>query len=67
MTTAQAERVRAEWSRIAGEAIDVEEVTGTIYGFGSELATLRLYRKFSGSTQGWSGNLRTWYFTPSGV
>jgi len=51
MTTTQNQisRIAQDWSKIAKEPVKVENVSGTIYGFCSEIAALRLankYRKF---------------------
>jgi hypothetical protein len=56
-----------EWSEIAGESVTIEmtNTSNPIYAFGSELAVLRLYRKWGGNdlcTVGYSPNLRAWYF-----
>ena len=64
-TNQQIARLQADWSNIAGEQVKVEEITGTFYGFASELGTLRLYRKYQGAdntTQGYSTNMSTFYF-----
>ena len=50
---------------IAGESIEVEFKDGTFYVFGSELATLRLWMKYTGSVharQAYSVNLGTYFF-----
>lgn len=58
-------RVKKDWSIMAGEKIDVNQINNTLYGFGSELATLRLlkaYRYADKARQGYSENLGTFYF-----
>jgi hypothetical protein len=62
-TPAQIARTQAEYSRIAGEPVTVEQIGGTIYAFGSELATLRLFRKMPNMRQGYSENMKTFYFS----
>jgi hypothetical protein len=46
VTEAMLKRLAADWSQIAGEPVRVEHISGAIYGFASELATLRLERKY---------------------
>lgn len=59
------ERAQNQWSFYAGEPIEVENIGGTIYAFGSELAVLRLYRRFQGKGEAkFSTNLKKWYFSP---
>lgn len=61
-------RVENEWAAIAGDAVQVEEINGTIYGYTTELGALRLFRKYNlvsrcvGTTANYSANLRKWYF-----
>lgn len=66
-TAAQIARLARDWSEYAKEEIRVEEIGGTFYGFGSELATLRIFRKYGadakGINQGYSANLGEWYFS----
>ena len=62
-TTQQIARTQVEYSRIAGEQVQVEEISGTIYAYGSELATLRLFRKMPNQRQGFSVNLQRFYFS----
>lgn len=47
ITPAMIDRTARDWSERAGEPIKVEAHGTLIYGFGSELATLRLFRKFN--------------------
>lgn len=57
-------RATAEWSRIAREPVDVVDVAGALYAFGSELATLRLFKVFHPvGRAGWSANRGSFYFT----
>jgi hypothetical protein len=62
MTEAQLKRTVRDWSEIAGELVEVRELGGAIYAYGSELATLRLFRKMPSKRQGYSENLKTFYF-----
>lgn len=67
MSTEQIEqlvkRTQVEYSRIAGEPVEVQQIGSAIYVFGSELATLRLFRKMPNKRQGYSENLERFYFT----
>jgi hypothetical protein len=72
MTTAQAQRTEAMMKEYAqGESVKIEEIGGTLYVFGSELATLRIFAKYlaNGSVQnpkarvGYSQNLQSNYFS----
>ncbi len=47
ITAEMIERVARDWTAYSGEQIAVEYIKGTFYGFGSELATLRLFRKYA--------------------
>lgn len=62
-TPAQLERVSAEWSRIAQEPVKIEEIKGTVYAFGSELACYRLAHKFRSFNVKHSANCNSWYFS----
>lgn len=54
---------KKEWTKIAGESLRIEVVSGTCYAFGSELACLRLYKAFKGNaTVLYSQNLSEWFF-----
>lgn len=59
------ERAEREWSEIAKESLTVEQISGALYAYGSELACLRLYHKWQGGRKvraAYSENLKTWYF-----
>ena len=59
-------RVSREWEPIAKEPLVLDYIKGTIYGFGSEIAILRLAIKHTGNKNarhGYSENLKTWYFS----
>ena len=66
MTEAQKNRVTADWIKIAGEAVEIENRSGTYYAYGSEIACLRLAYKFRCSgdriAAKFSENLKTWFF-----
>lgn len=65
-TSDQIARTQHDWTAYANEPVRVEEICGTLYGFGSELATLRIYRKYGAvdnTTQGFSSNLGSFYFS----
>lgn len=59
----QIKRIKADYSAIAGEDVDIEVIGGTLYAFGSEIATLRLFRKMPNKRQGFSVNLGKFYFS----
>ena len=61
------ERFKREYSRYAQEPVEVEEIGGVYYAFGSELAVLRLYHKMRGHGRaGYSENMKRWYYSPNG-
>lgn len=68
LTPNQFERQKREWSLVAGEKIELEYINETLYAFGSELATLRLFKAYqfgiaNGTIrQGFSANMNTYYF-----
>ncbi len=43
-------RVKKSWEKIANEELEVENISGTIYGFGSELAVLRIFHDYNKAT-----------------
>ena len=55
-----------EWSKIAGEKIDLQLIGGGIYAFGSELACYRIYMKYRNSPDKvraeYSTNKKSWFF-----
>ena len=66
ITNNQIKRLVDNYSNIAKEAVTVEIIVETIYVFGSELATLKLLKKFNKAknvNQGYSENLETFYFS----
>ena len=66
----QVKKVKYDWDKIAKENIVVEKISGTFYGYGSELATLRLLQKYTANGQvankktraGFSKNKNKFYF-----
>ena len=62
-TKSQLIRIEKEYSAIAGEKVTVEQIGSTMYAFGSELATLRLFRKMPNMRQGFSENMNTFFFS----
>jgi hypothetical protein len=61
-TAAQLKRTQRDYSEIGGEPVEIEQVGSALYIFGSELATLRLFRKMPKCGQGYSENLKKFYF-----
>lgn len=69
MTIQQKERFAKMASEFAREAVEVEEVKGMYYVYGSEVACLRVFAKYQGFGAGlndkvrvgFSSNLNTWY------
>lgn len=60
----QISRLVKDYSKIAGEPVTIEQIKSGLYVFGSELATLRIFRKQPLNTrQGYSENLNTFYFS----
>ena len=56
----------SEFSRVAKEEMTAEVIGGTLYGFGSELATLRCYKAYAdtkGLRQAFSTSRNSWYFS----
>lgn len=48
LTQNQLDRVQTTWKRIIGdEKIELELISGTLYGFTSELGALRLFREYN--------------------
>ncbi len=61
-------RIKADWTKVAKEDVKVEMISGTFYGFGSELAVLRLFAHYNKVVRNkktraeYSSNRKTWYF-----
>lgn len=65
-TPEQIARTQKDWSAYANEPVRVEAIGGTLYGFTSELGSLRIYRKYGAAdntSQGFSSNLGSFYFS----
>lgn len=62
----QVKRLTADWSRYAKEQVVVELIAGAAYGFGSEVACLRLYAVYRMPLKtrvAFSTNREQWFFT----
>jgi hypothetical protein len=46
-TENQLDRLANDLGRVAKEPVTVEQISGAIYAFGSELATLRIFAKYN--------------------
>lgn len=73
ISTKTIERMHCRWNHIAGFEIDrLEQIGSTLYGFGTELGTLRLFANYNGKGDaamanpktrvGYSGHLGVHYF-----
>lgn len=47
MTSEQLKRLGLWWNGIASEQVEIEAIGGAVYAYGSELATLRLFKAYS--------------------
>ena len=66
MTNDQLKRIKNDWEEIAKEYLKIELVKDTIYAFCSELAALRLAKKYKfgkNVDSGFSKNLDSFYFS----
>ena len=43
------QRAKETWEQIAKEPLEIQNIKGYLYAFGSELATLRLFKAFVSS------------------
>jgi hypothetical protein len=59
-------RAKNEFEKHAKETLELKELGGAIYAFGSELACLRLFYVYRNCgdrvASGFSENLKSWYF-----
>lgn len=59
-------RAKTEFEKYAKETLELKELSGAIYAFGSELACLRLFYVYRNcgdrANSGFSENLKSWYF-----
>lgn len=62
LTAQQIARVTKDYSKIAGETVTVNQIASGLYVYASELGTLRLFRKMPNMRQGYSENLKVFYF-----
>jgi hypothetical protein len=70
-TEAQIQRTARDWSDYAAEPVTVEQITSVLYGFGSELACLRIFAQYQSNGAyhnprarvGYSENRASWYFS----
>lgn len=68
MTERQLKRFEQEMSGYAKEPVVLEQIKGTAYAFGSELACLRIFYKYRNVSKkdplvGFAKNLNSWYFS----
>lgn len=58
--------LQKEWSKIAGENVDIQLIGGGIYAFASELGCYRIYMKYRNSPSKvraeYSANKKSWFF-----
>ena len=62
---ANLKKVKDHWQKVAIEVIEIEHIGAAYYAFGSELATLRLYRHYAPNKkihQDYSENRQCFYF-----
>lgn len=67
MTQKQISRLTSDWMKITKEEIKVKEISEETYGFGSELACLRLYLSYRMTDRertkcAYSENMGSWFF-----
>ena len=66
ITESQLERISKDLNDFAEESVKIALINDTVYAYGSELATLRIlkkYRTVERARQGYSVNLKTHYFS----
>jgi len=66
MNNEQLKRLKTDWEEIAKEYLKIELVKNTVYGFCTELASLRLLKKYKFSKNvdsGFSKNMNSFYFS----
>jgi hypothetical protein len=60
------DKAKVEFEKHAKETLDLKELGGALYAFGSELACLRLSKVYrhcgDRAASGFSENMKTWYF-----
>ena len=65
ITDKQLNRIKSDFENYAGETIEIKNISNALYAFGSELATLRILKKYQHAqnvTQGYSEPYKTHYF-----
>ena len=65
MKESRVETLTKQFSGHAGEPVEVQEIGGSIYVFGTELATLRIFKRYAecnNVSQGYSANRETFFF-----
>lgn len=59
-------RAKTEFEKYAKETLELKELGGSMYAFGSELACLRLFHSYrycgDSAAFDFSENLKSWYF-----
>jgi len=66
MSDQQLEKIKKMWETKAKEKFTIEDIKGTVYAYGSELATLRLLKEYRGNKKAkadYSINLKKFYFS----
>jgi hypothetical protein len=63
LTPNQLKRVKKDWERTSQESIKIEQINDAIYGYGSELACLRIEHKYNSPKvgAGYSVNRKSWF------
>jgi hypothetical protein len=66
MSDQQLDKIKKMWEAKAKEKLEIEDIKGTVYAFGSEVATLRLlkeYRTNKKARADYSTNMKKFYFS----
>lgn len=73
LTESQEKRLLRQFFDMSGETVQVSQIKGTLYVYGSELACLRIFAVYNGKGNGalankntrvkYSENLKTWFFS----
>lgn len=66
MSDQQLEKIKKMWEIKAKEKLTIENIKGTVYAYGSELATLRLLKEYRGNKKAradYSINQKKFYFS----
>jgi hypothetical protein len=68
LTENKISRLAKDWSTIAGEPVETEQIGGAIYGFCSELGALRIFYKYRYTVTtkevvvNYNPNRKSWFF-----